>query len=217
MIDTFKHKGQRERLVQALIQKGITDDRLLKALETVPRHAFVEGAFSAQAYQDKALPIKRGQTISQPFTVAFQTQLLQLRSKMKVLEVGTGSGYQAAILCEMGMRVFSVEYDKKLHEDAGERLSDLQYAAHLLYGDGSQGWQKYQPYDRILVTAASPGIPESLKQQLAIGGRMVIPVGTRSRQRMTVVKRIDRMEYEIEALHAFQFVPLRGKFGFEEE
>ncbi len=217
MIDDYKHKGQRRRLVEKLTTRGITDERVLAAIGEVPRHFFVPGGLEAEAYTDKALPIDAGQTISQPFTVAFQSELLQAKPKMKVLEIGTGSGYQAAVLVAMGLRVFSVEFEPQLHRQAMERLADLGAKVYLHLGDGSQGWPQYQPYERILVTAASPSVPEALKQQLEIGGRLVLPVGSRSKQRMGVITRLDRREYQTEYLSRFQFVPLRGRYGFEEE
>ncbi|MDX2286502.1 MAG: protein-L-isoaspartate(D-aspartate) O-methyltransferase [Bacteroidia bacterium] len=214
MLDTFKHKGQRARLVEDLIRKGITDEAVLEAMRQVPRHLFVEGAFADEAYLDKPLPIQSGQTISQPFTVAYQTQLLRLKPKMKVLEIGTGSGYQAAILAAMGMRVFSVEVERRLHLEARTRFGELGFEVRQHLGDGSQGWSLYAPYDRILVTAASPAAPQALREQLVLGGRLVLPVGNRDVQRMTVVTRLARLEFETEILQEFRFVPLRGKFGF---
>lgn len=211
----YKYKGLRAKLVRELIRRGITDESVLDAIGRVPRHEFVEGVFSGEAYEDKALPIQRGQTISQPFTVAFQTQLLQLKPKMKILEIGTGSGYQAAVLCEMGMRVFSVELDNRLYRDAKERLTRLGYELHLHRGDGSEGWPVYQPYERILVTAASPSVPHVLRSQLDIGGIMVIPVGDRAMQKMTVITRESVNRFHTETFHDFKFVPLRGKYGFQ--
>lgn len=207
----------RRRMVELLRARGITDEAVLTAMLAVPRHHFVEGAFSTQAYADRPLPIPSGQTISQPFTVAIQSQLLQARPRMKVLEVGTGSGYQAAVLCAMGLRVFSVEYDARLYREARDRLAALEYEAKLHQGDGSEGWVRYQPYERILVTAASPEVPLVLRQQLVVGGVMVIPVGRLDRQYMTVVTRLSQREYEVETLDAFQFVPLRGRYGFRAE
>lgn len=214
-VEDYKHIGRRARLVKELIMKGITDENVLQAIGRVPRHVFVEGVFSDEAYEDKALPIHREQTISQPFTVAFQTQLLELKPKMKILEIGTGSGYQAAILCEMGMRVFSVEIDRRLHLEAKERLKSLGYEPQLLLGDGSEGWPMYKPFERILVTAASPGIPDSLLSQLDIGGILVLPVGSLRTQKMTVVRRLSNSDFETHTHHNFKFVPLRGRFGFE--
>lgn len=205
----------RTRLVQQLAARGITDEAVLEAVGNVPRHGFVASALVQEAYEDKALPIHSGQTISQPFTVALMTQLLDLKPRMKVLEIGTGSGYQAAVLAEMGMKVFSVEYDSRLHREAEARLEDLGYEVKLDLGDGSEGWKRYQPYERIIVTAASPAVPEPLKQQLDLGGRLVIPVGTLQQQRMQVLTRLDRREFQVETLQPFQFVPLRGRYGFE--
>ena len=214
--ENYKHKGRRKRLVEELVLKGITDQLVLDAIGLVPRHLFVEGVFADEAYMDKALPINNGQTISQPFTVAFQTQLLGLKPRMKILEIGTGSGYQAAVLCQMGMKVFSVEIASRLHEDAKYLLNFLGHKPNLKLGDGSQGWKYYQPFERILVTAASPSVPESLKNQLDIGGIMVIPVGDRHSQTMTVVTRVSETEFKEEVHHRFKFVPLRGKYGFED-
>ena len=214
LIDTFKHKGMRQRLVDHLAERGITDTAVLEAIGKIPRHGFVDSAFEDQAYEDKPLPIQNGQTISQPFTVAYQTQLLGLKPGMKVLEVGTGSGYQAAVLCAMKMRLCTVEIDGRLHREAKERLEELGYKPKMLLGDGSKGWAKHQPYDRILVTAASPKVPPSLTRQLAIGGRLVIPVGSLQAQEMKVIHKLGKMEFDIHTYHQFKFVPLRGKFGF---
>jgi protein-L-isoaspartate(D-aspartate) O-methyltransferase len=203
-------------LVQDLADRGITDKAVLDAILAVPRQIFMERAFEDQAYVDKAFPIAEGQTISQPFTVAYQTQLLRLKPRMKVLEIGTGSGYQSAILCAMGMRVFSVEIVPKLHQRAKKVLAELEYKAKLHLGDGSLGWPQYQPYDRILITAASPSIPQPLQRQLETGGRMVLPMGNRELQRMVVVTREGRNEFKVEKLQEFRFVPLRGKHGFTE-
>ncbi|MEO0581433.1 MAG: protein-L-isoaspartate(D-aspartate) O-methyltransferase [Bacteroidota bacterium] len=216
MIDTFKHKGQRKRLIEQLAQRGITDEAVLEAMGAIPRHGFVESAFRDEAYEDKALPIHNDQTISQPFTVAFQTELLKLKPKMKVLEIGTGSGYQAAILAQMGMKVFSVERDRRLHLEAKSRLEDLELKVELFHGDGSKGWPEKMEFDRIIVTAASPSIPLPLKEQLKKNGRLVIPVGTLDKQKMTLVTRINKNEWREERLQAFRFVPLVGQYGFKE-
>ena len=201
-------------MVKQLKDKGISQQEVLEAILKVPRHYFIDSALSDQAYEDKALPIPGQQTISQPYTVAFQTELLHLKPRMKVLEIGTGSGYQTAILCELQCRVFSVEFLSKLHKMAKTRLEDLDYEPKLLCGDGSKGWRKYQPYDAILVTAAGPSIPRELQQQLAVGGRLVMPVGTEASQRMVVLTRKSKDEFIKEILHKFRFVPLRGKYGF---
>ncbi|MEO0896962.1 MAG: protein-L-isoaspartate(D-aspartate) O-methyltransferase [Bacteroidota bacterium] len=217
LLDTFKHKGLRKRLINQIEERGITDEKVLAAMLAIPRHGFVEGAFAEEAYEDKALPIHNGQTISQPFTVAFQTQLLQVKKNMKVLEIGTGSGYQAAILAKMGARVFSVERDYRLHKEAKEKLDDLSLPVALRHGDGTEGWKAHAPFDRIIVTAASPSIVETLKQQLAIGGRMVIPVGSLATQKMTLAIRLSKNEWEIRRLQSFKFVPLLGRFGFPDQ
>ena len=214
MIDTFKHKGARNRLADSLKQKGIEDTRVIEAIRKVPRHWFVESALVDSAYEDRALPIAENQTISQPYTVAFQTQLLDLRPGMKVLEIGTGSGYQCAILCAMGVSVYTVEVNRKLFQSARSILAELDYSPTMLCGDGSMGWEKYQPYDRIIVTAACPQIPAALQKQLNIGGKMVLPVGSLDLQEMCLVTKKAAQEFEIKRLDTFKFVPLTGKDGF---
>ncbi|MEM6631439.1 MAG: protein-L-isoaspartate(D-aspartate) O-methyltransferase [Bacteroidota bacterium] len=216
MLDTYKYKGLRKALVAHLQERGISHQEILDAFLDVPRHGFVDSALADQAYEDVALPIPEQQTISQPYTVAFQTLLLQPKPRMKILEIGTGSGYQTAILCALGCRVFTVEYIAKLHRTAKARLEDLGYEPKMLCGDGSKGWPKYQPYEGILVTAAGPSVPLALQEQLEIGGRLVMPVGSEKSQHMVVVTRKSRSEYERETLQKFRFVPLRGKYGFEE-
>jgi protein-L-isoaspartate(D-aspartate) O-methyltransferase len=217
MIDSYKHKGLREKLIRAMMEKGLRDETVLAAMRKVPRHAFVESAFTEAAYEDRPLPIGEGQTISQPLTVGLQTSMLELKPGMKVLEIGTGSGYQAAVLCEMGVKVFSVERIRPHHQKAAKLLEELGYKVRLKWGDGSMGWSQYAPYDRILVTAASPSVPEALKKQLAVGGKLIIPVGDLERQQMTVVTRISETEWEIVKNGYYQFVPLLGKQGWQEE
>lgn len=216
MIDTYKNRGLREKLVKSLESKGIHDQAVLEALRSVPRHYFVESAFADSAYEDRALPIEEGQTISQPFTVAYQTQALELKPKMKVLEIGTGSGYQAAILCELGVKLFSVERIRGLYNRARDILHDLGYNPRLKWGDGTAGWEAHAPYDRIIVTAGAPVVPEALKKQLSVGGRMIIPVGNMDTQAMVLVIRKSKDEFEIRELDQFKFVPLIGKFGWKE-
>lgn len=182
----------------------------------IPRHIFLESALQHDAYADKALPIGEGQTISQPYTVAFMTQELKLKKGMKVLEIGTGSGYQASVLCAMGMRVFSIERNPSLHNFGKKKLKTLGYEPYLHLGDGSAGWKRYAPYERIIVTAASPTIPGPLKQQLDIGGKMIIPVGSRSTQTMTLVTRESATDFKVERLNQFRFVPLLGRYGWKE-
>jgi protein-L-isoaspartate(D-aspartate) O-methyltransferase len=214
LADTPQHRGQRERLVQELRRKGISNDGVLGAIGRVLRHAFVESALWPQAYQDIALPIAQGQTISQPYTVAYQTELLEPRLGLKVLEIGTGSGYQAAVLCELGVQVFSIERHNTLHRSAKALLTTLGYMPRLKFGDGTVGWAAHAPFDGILVTAASPSVPKAMLEQLAIGGRLVIPVGDRAKQHMTVITRLGDDDFEQTTLDGFQFVPLIGEQGF---
>ena len=188
-IEGYKHRGMRRALIQQLYHKGIRDERVLRAMEQIPRHAFMDSAFVEHAYQDKAFQIGEGQTISQPYTVAFQSELLQLEPGMRVLEIGTGSGYQCAVLSVMGSQVYSIEFNPALHERSQKLLQKLGYAAHLKCGDGTKGWVEYAPFDRILVTAGAPRVPTALVEQLATNGRLVIPVGDRNRQEMLLVKK----------------------------
>ncbi|MEM7039859.1 MAG: protein-L-isoaspartate(D-aspartate) O-methyltransferase [Bacteroidota bacterium] len=206
----------REKLVQEVRRKGMKDEKVLEALMRVPRHGFVESAFTEAAYEDRPLPIGDGQTISQPTTVAWQSHMLQVKKGAKVLEIGTGSGYQAAVLCELGAKVFSVERIRVHHQKASVVLGDLGYKVRLKWGDGSAGWQMYAPFDRILVTAASPSIPEALKTQLAMGGKLVIPVGGRESQEMMIVTRLSEKEFELEKRGRFAFVPMIGKYGWKD-
>ena len=206
--DDFRHKGMRKRLVRELALQGIQDPSILQALETVPRHAFLNSAFSELAYENKALPIGLDQTISHPLTVAKQSQLLQLKPGMKVLEVGTGSGYQTAILFHMGVKVFSIERHMALHEQAKKILHALQVKAHLTYGDGYKGLPTFGPFDRILITCATPFIPEDLQQQLKLGGRMVLPYGKEDEQNMLVILKEENGEYRAESHGKCAFVPM---------
>jgi protein-L-isoaspartate(D-aspartate) O-methyltransferase len=206
--DDPRHQGMRKHLVDALKIKGIKDERVLQAIGKVPRHVFLESSFLNFAYRDQAFPIGAGQTISQPYTVAFQTQLLMVEPGCKVLEIGTGSGYQAAILCEMGARVYSLERQRELYVKARVLLSDLGYDPILFFGDGYKGLPTYGPFDRILVTAGAPEIPMDLKQQLQTGGRLVIPVGSEDHQDMVVVVRKSESEFITEKFGAFVFVPM---------
>jgi len=210
--DTIKHQGLRAKLVKEVRRKGIKDEKVLAALGRVPRHLFMDSSFIRFAYQDNAFPISSGQTISQPYTVAFQTELLQAEEGMKVLEVGTGSGYQSAILLEMGLKVFSIERIRALFLESQLRLKGLGYSAHFLYGDGYEGNDSYGPYDRILVTAGASEIPPKLKNQLKIGGVLIVPVGSRGHQNMIRCVRKGTDDYEITSHGGFVFVPLlKGK------
>lgn len=206
---------QREQLVEELKNKGIKDVAVLNAIASVEREKFIPKTMAHLAYKDTALPIGYEQTISQPYTVAFMTEKLNLKEGDKVLEIGTGSGYQAAILYKMGMRVYSIEINLDLHNRAKKLFDELGIRVHAKFGDGSIGWAEFAPYDGIIVTAGSPSIPNKLLEQLAIGGRLVIPVGPREYQDLYVVTRISEDEYSKETYPRFIFVPLIGKNGWE--
>ncbi len=210
--DTYRHKGLRLKLIQELAQKGINDEEVLNAMAKVPRHLFMESSFITFAYRDQAFPIGAGQTISQPYTVAFQTQLLQVKKHDKVLEIGTGSGYQSAVLLEMGAYVYTIERQRELFVSTQKMLSQLGYKPHMFFGDGYEGQPAFAPFDRIIVTAAAPEVPEKLLQQLKPGGRLVIPVGEPSAQRMLLVEKTGEDSYKKTEHGAFVFVPmLKGK------
>ena len=207
MIDSSKHQGQRKRLVDNLINKGIDSAVVIKALLKVPRHVFIDSDFESYAYLDKAFPIDSNQTISQPYTVAFQTSLLNLVKSDKVLEIGTGSGYQTAILMEICKNVFTIERQHRLYRKTKKLLSKLNYQSYnIFYGDGYKGLDEKQPFDKILVTAGAEEIPKKLLIQLKVGGIMVIPVG-KNVQEMIVVKRISKLKFEKENHGSFKFVP----------
>lgn len=208
MNDSFEAKGKRKKLVDELRKKGITDEEVLRAINTVPRHLFMDPAFLVHAYTDKAFPISSGQTISQPYTVAVQTSLLKVKKRDKILEVGTGSGYQAAILAEMGAKVYTIERYRDLHLKAQQILAQLGYNIDFFYGDGYEGKPQYGPFDGIVVTAAAPEIPEKLPGQLKVGGRLVVPVGTIESQVMTVIERTGPESYEQSTHGHFVFVPM---------
>ncbi|GIV44204.1 MAG: protein-L-isoaspartate O-methyltransferase [Bacteroidia bacterium] len=212
----FKFKGLRQKLVKELRKKGISDEEVLAAIEKVKRHLFVDELIQESAYEDRALPILLNQTISQPYTVAFQTQILEVKKGLRVLEIGLGSGYQAAVLCEMEAIVFSVERLKELALLTKERLKKLGYDVQIKIGDGTLGWQTFAPFDRILVTAASPQVPDTLLKQLNIGGILVIPVGNKEIQKMYKIIKIDENHYETKVYDDFKFVPLIGDKGWKE-
>lgn len=214
MEDSYKHRGLRNKLVRKLAQKGIKDERVLSAIGKVPRHFFFDQALLSHAYEDKAFPIGEGQTISQPYTVAFQTEMLEVKSGDKVLEIGTGSGYQAAVLLEMGAKVYSIEYNKILFEKTKQFLPQIGYHAFLFYGDGSKGLPAKAPFDKILVTAGAPVIPRALTDQLNEGGILIIPVGGREQQKMLRVRK-QHGELIHEQFENFAFVPLLGEAGWE--
>lgn len=210
------YKLQRYELVENLKLKGITDEFLLQALLKVEREKFVQPVMKPNAYMDIALPIGYGQTISQPFTIAVMTEALQIKKGDKVLEIGTGSGYQAAILFEMGAKVYSIERNIDIYNEVLKRFEKLGIRVHCKCGDGTLGWEQYSPFDKIIVTAGAPHVPEALKKQLAINGRMVIPVGNMSSQTLKVLKKTSPDEFEIEDIPQFAFVPLIGREGWKE-
>ncbi len=212
--DNYKQRGLRAKLVRGLRQKGIRDVAVLGAIGKVPRHVFFDDALLGHAYQDKAFPIGEGQTISQPYTVAFQTELLNLKAGDKVLEIGTGSGYQACILLEMGAKVYTIEYNKTLFEQTRDFLPLMGYRPHFFFGDGSKGLAVRAPYDKIIVTAGAPVIPDALVQQLANNGALVVPVGGRDKQTMVRIIKKNGVAKK-EEFDTFAFVPLLGKEGWK--
>jgi protein-L-isoaspartate(D-aspartate) O-methyltransferase len=215
MSNKFNH--DREELVKKLKGRGIEEESVLKAIGNVERHLFVPTAMVQHAYKDVALPIGADQTISQPYTVAFMTQLLKVKPGSKILEIGTGSGYQAAILNEMGAKVYSIERQFELYQKTQKLFDELGIRVHLKYGDGTIGWEEFSPYEGIIVTAGSPSIPPSLKKQLAVGGKLVIPVGNKTSQRLHVITRLNEKDYDDKSIPEFAFVPLIGREGWKEK
>lgn len=208
MKDTNKHQGLRNQLAKLLEEKGITDKNVLEAIKKIPRHLFLNSSFEDFAYQDKAFPIAAGQTISQPYTVAFQSQLLEVKKDQKILEIGTGSGYQTAVLCLLGAKVYSVERQNELFKTTTLLLPKLGIRPkHLSFGDGYKGLPNYAPFDSIIVTAGAPIIPQPLMAQLKIGGRLVIPLGE-NEQVMTMLIRKNETQFEKHEFGDFKFVPL---------
>ena len=208
MKDTFRHKGLRNKLVLEIKDKGISDLKVLNAIQSIPRHLFMDSSFLDHAYQDKAFPISAGQTISQPYTVAFQSELLRIRKGDKVLEVGTGSGYQTAVLCELGAIVYSIERQKELFKKTSFFLPKIGYLPKkIIFGDGYKGFANEAPYDSIIVTAGAPFIPKMLLSQLKINGKLIIPVGEEI-QKMTVITRLSKEKFDKVEYGEFQFVPL---------
>lgn len=207
--DNYRHRGMRRKLADLLRTKGIRSDAVLEAMMEVPRHLFLDdSALLELAYEDKALPIACGQTISQPYTVAFQTELLQVQRGHKVLEIGTGSGYQTAVLCKLGAKVVSIERQRGLYVRTRERLEKLGFEARLSYGDGYKGAPALGPFDRVLVTCGAPFVPEALLEQLKVGGRLVIPVGEGADQTMWAVDKLGPAEYKRTDHGNFRFVPM---------
>ncbi len=208
MKDTEKHQGLRNQLVKLLAEKGITDKNVIEAIKKIPRHLFLDSGFEQFAYQDKAFPIGAGQTISQPYTVAFQSQLLEVKKDDKILEIGTGSGYQTAVLFTMGAKVYSVERQNELFKTTSLLLPKLGIRPkHLSFGDGYKGLPNYAPFDSIIVTAGAPIIPKPLMAQLKVGGRLVIPLGEKE-QIMTLLIRKNETQFEKHEFGEFRFVPL---------
>lgn len=213
--DSYRHKGQRRELVKLIRSKGIKDEAVLSAINTLPRHFFFDTALDSHAYEDKAFPIGEGQTISQPYTVAFQTELLQIKPGDKVLEIGTGSGYQGAILHLLGAEVHTIEYQKKLYDRTKKFLTKIGIPLNFYFGDGSQGMPAQAPFDKILVTAGAPIVPKSLLKQLKIGGILVIPVGDRKTQKMLRLTKKTATKIVQEEFDNFAFVPLLGQEGWK--
>lgn len=205
--DTYRHKGLRKQLAALLKEKGIENAEVLKAIETVPRHLFLNSSFIERAYQDIAFPIGAGQTISRPHTVAFQTELLKLKRGEKVLEIGTGSGYQTSVLLEMGVKVFTIERQKELFDKTKLFLPTIGYSTKFFYGDGYKGLPVFAPFDKIIITAGAPSIPDALLSQLKVGGRLVIPIGEKV-QIMTLIEKIADKRFEKTEFGEFKFVPL---------
>ncbi len=209
-IDNYREQGARKQLVEELRKKGIEDERVLLAMGRVPRHFFFDETFWNQAYKDIAFPIGEDQTISQPYTVAYQSQLLHINKDDKVLEIGTGSGYQTCILMELGAKVYTIERQEKLYERTIQVLPYMGYKPKFFLGDGSSGIAKHAPYDKIIVTAGAPTVPGELLKQLNIGGILVIPVGDQNSQKMVTVLKVSENDYEKIVLDTFRFVPLVG-------
>lgn len=209
------YNQQRRELVENLRLKGISDESVLHAIARIEREKFVQSVMKPNAYKDIALPIGYGQTISQPFTIAIMTQSLEVKKGDKVLEIGTGSGYQAAILFEMGAKVYSIERNIDIYNQVLKKFEKLGIRVHCKCGDGTLGWDAYAPFDKIIVTAGAPDIPEALKKQLSVNGKMVIPVGSMNSQTLKVLTKTTEVEFEIEEIPSFVFVPLIGREGWQ--
>jgi protein-L-isoaspartate(D-aspartate) O-methyltransferase len=209
--DSYRHKGLRKKLAQGIQSKGITDERVLDAILHIPRHFFLDSAFDEKAYEDRAFPIAEGQTISQPYTVAYQSQLLEMKPFLKVLEIGTGSAYQAVVLAEMGAQVYTIERQKKLFE-ANKQFDFLKKypSIKFFYGDGYDGLPTYAPFDRVLITAAAPEVPQKLIDQLKPNGMMVLPLGTGEIQQMMRITKLENGSLKEEVFDHFSFVPMLG-------
>lgn len=211
------YERERKELAEKLFNKGIQSREVLNAIESVERHLFVPPAFISHAHKDAALPIGSKQTISQPYTVAFMTESLGVKKDSKILEIGTGSGYQAAVLAKMGARVYSIERQYDLYERVQKLFDKLQIRAHVKYGDGTIGWEEFAPYDGIIVTAGSPNIPTAYKKQLAVGGVLVIPVGDKNNQVLKIITKTGPESFHEREVPDFTFVPLIGREGWTEK
>ena len=207
-IDTYRHKGMRKKLVAEIKEQGISDEKLLEAIDKIPRHFFMDDAFTEIAYENRAFPIGKEQTISQPYTVAFQTQLLRVNFGDKILEIGTGSAYQACVLTELGAQVTTIERHEYLSRKAKELIHRLDYKVRTVFGDGFKGYPPFAPYDKILITAAAPEIPQSLRDQLKVGGVMVVPIDEGGLQRMIRLTKTNVNEFKEEQFDYFSFVPM---------
>jgi protein-L-isoaspartate(D-aspartate) O-methyltransferase len=208
MQDSFKYKGMRRQLINELKEKGIKNQQILDAFDAVPRHFFLDNAFAEQAYSNMPFQIGSGQTISHPYTVAFQTELLQIKKGDKILEIGSGSGFQTCILAEMGAKVYSIERHKELHIKAKAIVRHFNYSARLSFGDGYKGWPAFAPFDKIIITCGAPGIPEDLLAQLKVDGIMIIPVGEGEQQQMKRITKTSETDFEEDNLGVFSFVPM---------
>jgi len=208
MVDSFRHQGLRKKLIENLASKGISDSNVLDAMNKIPRHLFMDNAFVNFSYQDKAFPIGAGQTISQPYTVAFQSQLLEIKPYEKVLEVGTGSGYQAAVLSLLDAEVFTIERQRELFLKTKKFLPSLGYNCMFVYGDGYKGMPNFAPFDKIIITCGAPFIPKDLVSQLKVGGRMVAPIGDGDTQEMHLIEKISETETRLTTHGEFSFVPM---------
>ena len=208
MKDTSKHQGLRNQLANMLKKKGIINENVLNAVKKIPRHLFIDSSFADHAYQDKAFPIGAGQTISHPYTVAYQSQLLNVKRGDKILEIGTGSGYQAAVLVTLGAKLFTIERQRSLYLKTKEILPKMGFRPKFFYGDGYKGLPSFAPFDKLIVTCGAPFIPEDLKAQVKIGGLIVIPVGGDDLQKMMYLKKISETDFEIQETGDFAFVPM---------
>lgn len=208
MQDSFKHKGMRRQLIEKLREKGITNEQVLKAFDKIPRHFFLDNAFAEQAYSNIAFQIGSGQTISHPYTVAFQTSLLEIKKGDKILEIGSGSGFQTCILCEMGAKVFSIERHRELHLKAKSMVHHFHFNARLSFGDGYKGLPTLAPFDKVIITCGAPLVPQELVRQMKVGGIMIIPVGEGATQQMKRIIKTSDTEYTEEDLGVFSFVPM---------